>query len=131
MAALDERRINRFDRRSSAFAEATARQVDRRYSFTLLAPRGIGLRKIETETQGALRVCSSSDRDRGGVHHHRGHDGGGAPWHVRDATRPGAHNAHAPSDDDRPNARLSTPIRSRRPNSSDHRYNKSDRSDPN
>jgi hypothetical protein len=76
--------------------------------------------------RGLLRAYSS-DCDCGGVHHHRGHGGGDAPGHVRDATRHGAHNAHASSGDGvPPKTRVSTPIRSHRPNSSDHRSNTAD-----
>ena len=78
--------------------------------------------------RGLLRACSS-DRGRrgGGVHRHGGHDRGDAPGHVRDATRHGAHNAHESIGDGvPPKTRVSTPIRSHRPNSLDHRYNTAD-----
>ena len=77
-------------------------------------------------SRGLLRAYPS-DRGRGGVHRHRGHDGGDARGHVRDATRHGAHNAHESIGDGvPPNTRVSTPIRSHRPNSSNHTYNTAD-----
>jgi hypothetical protein len=78
--------------------------------------------------RGLLRACSS-DRGRrgGGVHHHGAHGRGDAPGHVRDATRHGARNAHESIGDGvPPNTRVSTPIRSHRPNSSDRRNNTAD-----